>query len=380
VVYYTAPFRLNEFHDERNWHFHNQYLRPLNIYIPHHYNKDRFWFYGEVIMLKGLRRRLNPAYFQSITRKPPFFEGWYFKFTDDKGKRSFAVIPGVYVAQNDQESHAFIQFYDGGEGITSNHRFPIEDFSASPTAFQVKIGKNLFTDKKLSIDLDSNDRKIAADVEFSKLTPWPVSLASIGFMGPLAWLNNLECYHGVLSMDHEVNGVVSFNEQEIFINQGRGYLEKDWGRAFPEAWVWLQCNHFAQRGIGLIGSIAVVPLGRRLLPGFGVGLQFDGCFYRFTTYNCARVIKLTYNGTRLEWVLRRGNLRLHINAIVKKGAQLNAPTPGGMDRIIHEALDSEVTVQLLREKSRKVQVLFTGTSKHAGMEIVGDITPLLKGY
>ena len=35
----------------------------------------------------------------------------------------------------------------------------------------------------------------------------------------------------------------------------RGYIEKDWGKAFPHSWLWLQTNHFTQPGTSLSASV-----------------------------------------------------------------------------------------------------------------------------
>ena len=56
---------------------------------------------------------------------------------------------------------------------------------------------------------------------------------------------------------------------------GRGYLEKDWGAAFPAGYVWLQTNHFSDPATCLTGSIAVIPWLRSEFPGHIVGLKHE---------------------------------------------------------------------------------------------------------
>ena len=41
---------------------------------------------------------------------------------------------------------------------------------------------------------------------FEGITPWPVSITSPGIMGWYAWVPKMECYHGVLSLDHRIQG------------------------------------------------------------------------------------------------------------------------------------------------------------------------------
>ena len=52
-------------------------------------------------------------------------------------------------------------------------------------------------------------------------------------MGWYAYLPIMECYHGILSMDHELSGELIYNGDFLAFNKGRGYIEKDWGKNFP---------------------------------------------------------------------------------------------------------------------------------------------------
>jgi len=47
---------------------------------------------------------------------------------------------------------------------------------------------------------------------------------------------------------------------------------------------------------------------------------------------------------------------------------------GKMDRVIKESIDSDVTISLSAKNDRSV---FKGSSKQAGLEIVGDVISLL---
>ena len=63
-------------------------------------------------------------------------------------------------------------------------------------------------------------------------------------MGPYTFAPFMECYHGVLSFDHTIAGSLAVDGQELDFTGGHGYIEKDWGQAFPKAWIWTQSNHF----------------------------------------------------------------------------------------------------------------------------------------
>jgi hypothetical protein len=73
-------------------------------------------------------------------------------------------------------------------------------------------------------------------------------------MGWYSYVPFMECYHGLISIDHKLQGSLQINGQEIDFTEGKGYAEKDWGTSFPEGYVWMQSNHFAE------GSLFLVPV------------------------------------------------------------------------------------------------------------------------
>ncbi|MDX1379417.1 MAG: tocopherol cyclase family protein, partial [Anaerolineales bacterium] len=240
-----------------------------------------------------IRRVLNPAWYHGHRARPPFFEGWYYKLVDASGRHKMAVIPGIFLGRPDQESHAFIQILDGVTSASHYASYPTGAFSAKPDAFAVRIAGSSFGLQRLVLDIDQPDLKVTGEIRLGALIPWPVSLLSPGIMGWYAWIPMMECFHGVLSMDHALEGTLRFNGEEIDFTGGRGYLEKDWGRAFPRGYIWFQSNHFGQPGISLTASVAIIPWVRRPFPGFIIGFHHDGTLYRFATYNGARTSHLT---------------------------------------------------------------------------------------
>lgn len=78
------------------------------------------------------------------------------------------------------------------------------------------------------------------------------------------------------------------NDQQIDFSGGCGYIEKDWGAAFPEGYVWMQTNHFERSNACLTASIAMIPWLGSAFRGFLVGLWLDGELIRFTTYTGAK--------------------------------------------------------------------------------------------
>ena len=129
-------------------------------------------------------------------------------------------------------------------------------------------------------------------LRFNGVAPWPVTLRSPGIMDWYAFVPFMECYHGVLSFDHEIRGLLAVDGQAVDFHGGRGYIEKDSGQAFPRAWIWLQTNHFGQPDICLTASVARIPWLGTAFRGFIVGFWWNGRLYRFATYTGAQVERL----------------------------------------------------------------------------------------
>ncbi len=319
--------------------------------------------------LHRLRAVLNPNWYHGHGKKPPFFEGWYYKLIDPSGEQRYAIIPGVFLSQN---PHAFVQVLDGRTGTAQYHEFPIESFWASTKDFEVHVGANRFTANAISLNLERPEQQVRGELRFAGLNPWPVSLTSPGIMGWYAWVPTMECYHGVVSLDHEIQGALEIDGAEVDFSGGRGYMEKDWGQSFPAAWIWMQTNHFEQPGISLTASTAIIPWRRTAFRGFIVGFWHGGVLHRFATYNGAQIEKLSVSDDAVEWVLRNKTHRLslvaHLGAAEQYGL-LKGPTTVEMGRRVAESLTATVDVQLVQMENGREREIFTGNGRYAGLEV-----------
>jgi hypothetical protein len=319
---------------------------------------------------------MHPEWYHGHHKRPPFFEGWYFKFIDQTEARRYAVIPGIFLSDEPDKHHAFVQVLDGQTGASAYFTYPPEQFVAAADAFDVRVGPNHFRADGITLDLGGPELALRGDLRFDGLTPWPVTLASPGIMGWYGWLPFMECYHGVVSLDHSVRGTLTLDGAALDFTGGRGYIEKDWGQSFPSAWVWTQTNHFERFGTSLTASIAVIPSLGRTFPGFIVGLWHGGQLYRFATYTGAQVEKLAVTERDVEWIMRGGGHRLELRAARSGGGLLRGPSRVEMHKRVMETLSSTVEVRLSTLSGGRE--LFRGTGRHAGLEVQGDLSMLVK--
>lgn len=317
---------------------------------------------------------LRPEIYHGRNKRPPFFEGWYFKLVDRSGHHRFALIPGVFLHPDPATQHAFIQILDGTAGPSRYHRYPFSDFGASAGTFDIRIGANRISDRSMTIDIEREGHSVRGSLTFTETKPWPVSLASPGIMGWYAWVPFMECYHAVVSLDHAIDGSLTVNGTEIDFSGGRGYIEKDWGRSFPHAHIWIQSNHFPAPKTSLTASVAIIPWIRTSFPGFIVGFLMNGHLYRFATYTGARITRLEVSDDQIQWAMRDKRYELVIRATRSTAGLLHAPTVTAMTDRLLESLTSKVNVIL---KTHGGDVLFDGEGLNAGVEIGGAIRELI---
>ncbi|MFH0766900.1 MAG: tocopherol cyclase family protein, partial [Bacillota bacterium] len=233
------------------------------------------------------KKLIHPEFFQGNKKKNQYFEGWYYKLVSRDEKDTIAFIPGVSINQEDK--HAFIQVFmshqdDGDIQLTTHYlRFNFDEFSYSNKDFWIRIGKNYFSQDRIEIRLREQNLSITGIVFMNQLTPIHRSLLSPNIMGIFGYLNFMECYHGIISMSHDLKGKLSLNLKDISFTKGKGYIEKDWGKSFPRAYVWLQTNHFENPKTSFMFSYADIPFLGLHFKGLIANLIYQGKEYRFAT-------------------------------------------------------------------------------------------------
>lgn len=322
-------------------------------------------------MRRYLHRTMTPAMYHGHQAHPPFFEGWYFKLITADEVHRYAIIPGVILGD---QGHAFIQVLNGSDGTSTYHTFPLEDFWASEDEFDVRIGSNHFNIDSIRLDIARPEGSIKGRLVFDDPTPWPVTRRSPGIMGWYAWVPAMECYHGVLGFDHAIHGSLNINNKEITFEGGRGYIEKDWGKSFPSAWVWFQSNHFEVPATCITASVAVIPWLGSSFNGFIVGLWHEGRLYRFATYTGAKIETLDIEEKHVRWVIRDRQHKLELLAQKAEGGMILGPSRVDMGVRVNETLKATVDVRL---STNEGDVLFSGQGRNAGLEVQGELERLL---
>ena len=317
-----------------------------------------------------LRSIFNPDQFQGWNRRKSYFEGWYFKVVNEAETKAFAFIPGIAI--DDQgKGQAFVQVLDGKKQTARYHQFDIEEFSPSADKFNVAIQDNTFSLQSLHLDLP----ELKGELHFKNQIPWPNHWYSPGIMGPYTFLPLMECYHGIVSMDHEITGQIEVDGEVLDFSNGRGYIEKDWGQSFPSAYIWLQSNHFSRPGISVKVSVAKIPYLGFSFVGFIAGVWLSDRLIQFTTYNRSFLRKSTIDTEKVELVMENKKYRLEILVRRETSTVLASPIMGLMDGRIEESMNGRIEVNLVDKRSG--QSIFNDIGRNGGLEVAGKIEEII---
>lgn len=312
----------------------------------------------------------NPEQFQGLGKTHKYFEGWYFKVVNADETKAFAFIPGIAMDAAGRKQ-AFIQVLDGKMQTSVNHFFEAGAFNPIPCTFKINIGENCFSENLLSLRLPD----IKGDLHFTGNVGWPKHWYSPGIMGPYSFVPFMECYHGIVSMDHSIHGQLVINGEEISFDEGRGYIEKDWGHSFPSAYIWVQTNHFSNSGVSLKASVAKIPWIGNSFVGFIAGFWLYDRLFQFTTYNHSALRKSYADESKVELVIENSHYRIELLAHREAVTALASPIKGLMDGRIEESMTSAVEINLFDRKLQRT--IFSDTGRNAGLEVAGKIEEIL---
>jgi len=306
----------------------------------------------------------RPWAFQGSKKFKNYFEGWYFKHVSAGRNEVYSIIPGISLSGND--SHSFVQVLNGLTGEAYYFKYPVSDFYASSKKLSVKVGPSSFTDRGINLDLNDNNSIIKGKLSYDPFDHYPSSLTRPGIMGWYSFVPFMECKHGIISTGHGLGGKLQINDIPVDFSEGRGYIEKDWGKSFPEGWVWLHCNTFNSSDASFTFSVAKIPWLGSYFIGFISYLRFEERFFNFSTWSKAQIERLEYIDDRLEIIISNKNYRLEVKAVNKMPGDLRAPVKGSMTRLIKESVDAAIDIKITGKAGNTI---FRDEGNRAGMEI-----------
>ncbi|MEQ8156370.1 MAG: tocopherol cyclase family protein [Clostridiaceae bacterium] len=320
-----------------------------------------------------LSKIFNPVVFQGNLKDRHYFEGWYYKQVSGDERCAVSFIPGISLFPDDL--HSFVQYIyvnidkNTNKTIRTGYiRYPLEAFKFNHSPFMISIGENIFSETAATVKLSDQEVNIQGILWLDTFTPIKNSLLTPNIMGFFGYIPWMECYHGVISMNHILQGSLTINSNEIDFNNGKGYIEKDWGTSFPEKYIWIQCNNFNNKTVSIFSSAADIPFMGKKFKGYICNLSIDRKEYRFATYNSSKLRIERLDSKTAVLVFENRHAILTIEAMLKQPGELVAPKMGNMEKRIAEDLSGKVTIKLY-DKQKKTAYEDIGCM--AGIEIAG---------
>lgn len=312
----------------------------------------------------------NPDVYHGKNKKSNFFEGWYFKIVQAHTGNTYCFIPGVFLSDEKEHSHSFIQVLKGNESSFKYLKFKKDEFKANTSEFNLKVGESSFSLNQMNLNINQQYEKVFGTLYFDNIVRWPDSIINPGSMGFYNYLGFMQCYSQVCAVDGRISGKLAINDETVDFTGGKLYIEKNWGKAFPYSYIWAQGNSFEEGDASVTCSVAHIPLPFPFgsFTGFLIGIYAKGKFYKFTSINKST---LSINCENEKIILETYNKDyfLKIEAAYKKETfmDLFAPRDGNMIPIASETLHGNLSVTL-HDKKRSC-IIFNGNCSSAGIEL-----------
>lgn len=216
------------------------------------------------------------------------FVHWYFRLVDADKKHALGILAGEITGA--QESEAFIQVMSSVAEENIYLSYPLDKCYQEKMSIQIE--DNHLGEHRIILNIESGKFSLKGEVVFSQHKDLRQSFLVPGLMGPYKYVPFLNSYHEVISMKSLLMGTLELNGEEISFNEGRGYIEKDWGKVFPKVWLWTQCNHFKKHDMSLMIGIARMPIFFNYYTGFAVPVLYHDQIKVFSNYNGGHIAKL----------------------------------------------------------------------------------------
>jgi len=167
-------------------------------------------------------------------------------------------------------------------------------------------------------------------------------------------------------------GWIDWNGKRYEFTNAPAYSEKNWGRAFPTKWFWLNCNSFDNEP-----DLALTAGGGRrgvlwwMESAALIGIHYRGKFYEFVPWNSKVSWQIQPWGC---WQMQAENSDYEVELIgttERAGTPLRAPTQQGLVFFCQDTMQGQLSLELRERSSGKSKVILKASSSVCGLETGG---------
>jgi len=190
------------------------------------------------------------------------------------------------------------------------------------------------------------------------------------------WLSYLPIFEPgwqILMAHGLATGWIEWNGKRYDFTDAPAYSEKNWGRAFPQKWFWLNCNSFDNE----LDLALTAGGGRREVLWWTesaalIGIHYRGKFYEFVPWNSEVSWQIQPWG-RWEMQSRNANYEVElIGTTDQPGTPLRAPTQEGLIFFCRDTMQGNLTLELRERRGGKSKTILKAHSCVCGLEIGGS--------
>lgn len=307
-------------------------------------------------------------FFYGNLKKTDYFERWHIYLIDASKQYILSIIVGVLL--QGKEKYAFIQISSDIPHMNHIIKYPMESFSY--TNDSVVIENNILSRDFIQLDLNEEHFHLKGKINFSQGKQLETKFWSPGLMGPFKLLPFLKSYHEVLSLTHTIMGEINFNNKAINFDEGKGALDKDWGKSFPNVWIWMQCNHFQNHDAAIMVGVARMPVYFNYYTAFAMPFYFNDKVETYANYTGAHIAKLYRYKGYIHLIITEKSKVIDLKIFGKEDIPLVASPMGNLIRDVYEYTGAKVEVKV----TQGGRVVFEDIGEYAYLKIGGNTSKL----
>lgn len=305
-----------------------------------------------------------------------FFEGWYYRVTLPAITQSFAFMYAI----DDPQGHTP---YSGGSmqvlGIDDHHMWRTlpntQDFYADYNRHYLehwnRAGEGYSVSDRHNKGMLSDPRtgeSCTWDYEITTIDTWGDHGKSLATMGFWSYFPVFEPGWQITMAHGLASGSIQWQGNIYKFNHAPAYSEKNWGRAFPKKWFWLQCNSFSNcQGLSL-----TVAGGIREFLGYQtsvamVGIHYEGKFYSFMPEHSDIYCQIQPWG---NWQIFAKNKSQQVEITANTdhdGTLIMVPAKSGLEYRCRDTTQGEICLRLTANNQK-----ITAHSSLGALEVGGE--------
>ena len=320
------------------------------------------------------------------------FEGWYYRVTEPESGESWVIITAFWLTDQGI-GRSFIELIQGSTGATYKRVFEdvdVKRYQESLGEFSLKIGEVYFSADQVSgrfIDDQGAEINLELNIDAcafwgapdDERNRWTMGWATEVVGPPLKW----HVHH----LKGEAHGAILISrsgEEELRADFSGApvHQEKNWGRAFPKRWVWMQSNVFEGRPDVAFAAAGGPVFGFNLSPsGYMMGLRWRDEFFTWRTqdgHSFKEVdFRLDHERGLAVWTMRAESIRYRadvtITGAISELIPVDVPAEEGLVFGALEHLSADLSIEMYTRRGLGWQFLERVTSSHAAVEAGGEL-------